>query len=45
VLSWDDVYDTFKKYADWYQKEAPVIVIDNINRLANDAVEILMILQ
>ena len=48
VLSWDDVYDTFKKYADWYRKEnnrAPVIVIDNINRLANDAPEILKILQ
>ena len=48
MLSWDDVYDTFKKYADWYRKEnnrAPVIVIDNINRLANKAPEILDILQ
>jgi hypothetical protein len=48
VLSWDDVYDTFKKYADWYRREnnrAPVIVIDNINRLANNAPEILEILQ
>jgi len=48
VLSWDDVYDTFKKYADWYRKEynrAPVIVIDNINRLANNAPEILEIMQ
>ena len=47
-LSWYDVYDTFKKYADWYRKEnnrAPVIVIDNVNRLANKAPEILKILQ
>ena len=48
VLSWDDVYDTFKKYADWYRKEnnrASVIVIDNINILAKKAPEILEILQ
>jgi ATPase family associated with various cellular activities (AAA) len=48
VLSWDVVYGIFKEYADWYRKEnnkAPVIVIDNINRLANDAPKILQILQ
>ena len=48
MSSWDNVYDTFKKYADWYRKEnnrAPVIVFDNISRLANDAPEILDILQ
>ena len=47
-MTWEYAYKQFKNYADWYRKEnkrAPVIVIDNINRLANDAPEILKILQ
>ena len=47
-LTWEYAFNQFEKYANWYRKEnniAPVIVIDNINRLANDAPEILKILQ
>jgi hypothetical protein len=47
-LTWKYAFKQFEKYADSYRKEnnrAPVIVIDNINRLANDAPEILDILQ
>jgi hypothetical protein len=47
-LTWKYAFEQFEKYADWYRKEnnrAPVIVFDNISRLANDAPEILDILQ
>ena len=47
-LTWRYAFKKFKKYADWYRKEnnrAPVIVIDNINILANKDPEILEILQ
>jgi hypothetical protein len=47
-LTWEYAFNQFEKYAEWYAKEnnkAPVIVIDNINRLANKAPEILDILQ
>ena len=47
-LTWRYAFKLFEKYADWYRKEnnrAPVIVIDNTNRLANDAPKILDILQ
>ena len=47
-LTWRYAFKQFEKYADWYRKEnnrAPVIVIDNINILANDAPQILKILQ
>ena len=47
-LTWEYAFKQFVKYAHWYRREtniSPVIVIDNINRLANDAPEILDILQ
>jgi hypothetical protein len=47
-LTWKIAFKQLEVYADWYRKEnnkAPVIVIDNINRLANDAPKILQILQ
>jgi hypothetical protein len=47
-LTWKYAYKQFKTYADWYRKEnnrAPVIVIDNVNRLANGAPKILEIMQ
>jgi len=47
-LTWEYAFEQFERYAHWYRREtniSPVIVIDNINRLANNAPEILGILQ
>ena len=48
ALDWMIVYRKFKLYADWYRKKhgkAPVLVVDNINRLAKKAPEVLETLQ
>ena len=45
---WYEAYKKFKDYAAWYRKKynkVPVIVIDDVNRLAIDNPEILRILQ
>jgi hypothetical protein len=48
LLTWGYAYEEFKKFAEWYRREnskAPVIVFDNIDRLADQAPEILAVLQ
>jgi nucleoside-triphosphatase THEP1 len=46
--NWLEAFDRFKSYASWYREKynkIPVIVIDDINRLAQDNSEILRVLQ
>ena len=48
VKDWHDVYNQFKRTAAWYKKKygnMPVIIFDNVNRLATTHPEILKTLQ